>query len=116
MRRGTNATHTFTLPEDSELQLVTGAYRVFITYMQGTQTVLDLTNEDPKVTVAEKSVTVALSQADTLEFRTGAPVKVQLRWVDANDDAWASNVMQFNVDDVLKAGVITKQVAETPGE
>ena len=106
MRRGTNATHTFTLPEGSTIKFITDQLHIYIDYMQGNQSVLKLTHESSGVTVQETSVSVALSQSDTLAFRAGTPVKVQLRWVNSNDEAWSSNVMTFNVDDVLNDEVI----------
>ena len=106
MRRGTNATHTFTLPEDSTIKFLTDQLHIYINYVQGNQSVLNLTHESTGVTVQETSVSVALSQVDTLAFRAGIPVKVQLRWVNSNDEAWSSNVMTFNVDDVLNDDVI----------
>ena len=107
MRRGTNATHTFTLPEDSTVKFLTDQLHIYIDYVQGNQSVLKLTHESQNVTVQETAVSVALSQTDTLAFKAGMPVKVQLRWINSNNEAWSSNVMSFNVDDVLNDDVIS---------
>lgn len=100
MRRGTTATHTITTGVD-----LTQA-RVFVTYMQGANIVLERTSDDTTVTVTSEAITIALSQEDTLNFAAGAPVQLQVRYIFENGVAGASDYMTFTVSDVLKKGQI----------
>lgn len=68
-------------------------------------TSIDVDNRGGNMQVAPYSVTVKLSQADTLALQKGG-VKMQIRAVDTAGNAIASNIMQANLEDVLKGGVI----------
>ena len=72
MRRGTTPTHTFTLPFDAEK--VSG---LSITYVQAGSKVLRKTETD--VTIAGNTVTLKLTQAETLKFDTREMVEIQLK-------------------------------------
>lgn len=85
-----------------------GGCTVFATIDQnGTQVVKsgeDLIIED--MTDAEgTTVNVFLSQADTLEFDVGK-ADVQVRWINSNDEAFASEIGQVQFDRVLLEEVI----------
>lgn len=100
-RRGTTPTNVFNVNVD-----MTGA-TVFVTYSQYGKVVVEKTGED--LTVAADSVTVVLSQADTVKFQAGN-VSIQIRYVTAGGFADASNVIMVNVGQILKDGVITYAV------
>lgn len=51
------------------------------------------------------SVSLTLSQEDTLEFSAG-DVRVQVRFLMNNGRAYASNIKQLRMDEILKDGVI----------
>lgn len=99
MRRGTTATHIFRASED--LSRAT----VIVTYMQGGLTILEKTNAD--LTISGRKVTLHLTQEDTLSFKAGLSVSVQMRYVNENGHAEASNVVTINVADVLRDGEIS---------
>lgn len=101
MRRGTTATHTI-----STGGIDLSSARVFITYVQGANKVLDITNDDSRVTVSSTAITVALTQEDTLSFVSGAVGQVQVRYIFESGEAGASGFMTFTVDNILKDGEI----------
>ena len=61
--------------------------------------------DDLAINVEEKTVTVQMTQEDTLAFRSGT-IKTQIRFLDNNDIAYASNIKEVQLNDVLKEGVI----------
>jgi hypothetical protein len=91
---------TFELPE----AIIISA--LYITFQQNRQTVLekDLTN----VTYEQESgtITLPLSQEDTLLFSELEPVWVQIRLRDNLGNAVASEPMRVNVGEIFKDGVI----------
>lgn len=99
MRRGTTPTNTFST--DIDLRNFT----VFVTYSQGKRTVIEKTNSD--ITINEDNIIVQLTQADTLALSDKAPVYMQIRAVDANGTAVASNIMRTTADAILKDGEIS---------
>lgn len=100
MRRGTNPVLTFELPEAITISAL------YITFQQNRQTALekDLTN----VTYEQESgtITLPLSQEDTLLFSGLEPVWVQIRLRDNLGNAVASEPMRVNVGEIFKDGVI----------
>ena len=99
MRRGTTPTHTFTT--DIELS---EARALYITYQQNGVTVLEKTLAD--VTFGTKSVSVTLTQAETLLFSAVFPVQVQIRAKFADESAVASQIIKTTAEKILKDGVI----------
>lgn len=97
MRRGTTQTLTFTLPEEILIDTL------YITFAQHDVIVLEKTYDD--VDINGKVISLPLSQEDTLCFTNGL-VSVQLRIRDGEGNALASGVKKFNVEPVLKEGVI----------
>ena len=98
MRRGTTPTNVFGV--DIDLTDAT----VFVDYEQDGKIVLEKTGAD--LTVATDSVTVQLSQADTLAFKPGR-VLIQLRYVDAFGTADASNIITTTAERIIKDGEIS---------
>lgn len=67
---------------------------------------VDVDNKSGMMTVTPTSVKVKLTQEQTLSLIKGA-VKMQIRAADKTcENAIASNIMQGNLEDVLKEGVI----------
>lgn len=69
------------------------------------------TGDDLEVTVEDDVTTIvtALSQEDTLSFKAGSPVRVQVRAVqDDGEVALASNIGMLSVAPVLLEGVLTE--------
>lgn len=99
MRRGTTPVHIFT--PDADLSAATVLY---VTYEQRGETVLEKSLEE--VDVTESSVTVALTQAETLAFDEAHPVRVQIRAGFADGTRIASNILKVSVGEILKDGEI----------
>ena len=99
MRRGTTPSHTFTTDID-----LTGAEVIYITYKQNGMTVME--REIGDMSISPTEVTVELSQTDTLMFRAGGTVEVQIRARFQDGTAVASNIMTTTANRILKEGVI----------
>lgn len=100
MRRGTTPFVTIQTDQD----LTRYAYVVF-TIEDRSGTEVDVDSNSGNMEVTASSVVVKLTQDQTLSLAKGA-VKMQLRAVDHGGNAIASNIMQGNLEDVLKDGVI----------
>ena len=100
MRRGT--TPYIMMQTDQDL---TGYSYIVFTIQDRAGTSIDVDNRGGNMQVAPYSVTVKLSQADTLALQKGG-VKMQIRAVDTAGNAIATNIMKANLEDVLKGGVI----------
>lgn len=100
MRRGT--TPYITIQTDQDLTAY--SYVVF-TIEDRTGKEIDVDSNSGNMQVNTGNVVVKLSQADTLALQKGG-VKMQIRAVDTGGNAIASNIMQANLEDVLKDGVI----------
>lgn len=100
MRRGT--TPYVTIQTDQDL---TGYSYVVFTIEDRLGTQVDVDNRSGNMQVSQYSVTVKLTQDNTLALQKGG-VKMQIRAVDTGGNAIASNIMQANLEDVLKDGVI----------
>ena len=107
MTRGTTPTHTFTLPDNLKTATLSALY---ITYAQGSKTVLEKTLSD--VTINDGVIICTLTQAETLKFEVldqhcGCDkVAVQVRMKTSDGTAMASDIMRIPVMDVLKDGEI----------
>ena len=99
MIRGTTPTLTFTIPFDSGI-----IQALYISFVQNGQEVLTLTEQD--CTLDEKTVTVKLSQAQTLKLGSGRAVEIQMRVLTAEGDALASQILRCPVERILKDGEI----------
>lgn len=101
MRRGTTPT----------IALVVQGYdltdsKVYATIQQGSYT---LTKSGADLTVEESDgnsfITFELTQAETLAFKAGN-ASVQVRWINSNDIALATDICTIRIDTVLMDGVI----------
>ena len=85
--RGTTPTFTFTFKEQG-LDLTTAA-NVYVTFAQNKK-VLTKTGSD--LDVSEKSISVYLSQSETLMFHDS--VEVQVNWTTPDGQRAASNIVR----------------------
>lgn len=97
---GTTPTHIFNI--DADLR---GAVEIWISYVQGRNVVLNKVLSDG-ISVTEDTLTVVLTQVDTLRFRDSSPVKIQIRARFPNGEAVKSSVINTTADEILKRGVI----------
>ena len=100
MRRGTNPVLTFELPEAITISAL------YITFQQNGQTVLEKDLTDVTYEQESGTITLPLSQEDTLLFSDLEPVWVQIRLRDNLGNAVASEPMRVNVGEIFKDGVI----------
>lgn len=110
MYRGT--THTFyivlpdTVPTSELVQLyVTFLQRDMLFRPEHEKVVLEKDIDD--VTIEGQRILVSLSQEDTLKFEARKDTLIQLRGLNTNDEAWASNKKSISVKSILKDGVIS---------
>lgn len=96
--RGTTPTHIFNTDVDlSEAEVI------YITYRQGSKTVLEKAKED--IEVEESKLSVRLTQKETLAFKA-SKVKVQIRARFNDGSAIASNIIDTTAEAILKDGEI----------
>lgn len=101
MYRGTTPTLTFRINSEIDLNSIV---EVWVT-LKATNIVQTWTKNDLIIDAAEKTISLPLTQADTLELDAGS-VLCQLRFLDMNDKAFASPVKRINLHNILKEGVI----------
>lgn len=99
MRRGTTPTHTFQLPVDASL-----LDEVKITYVQKDKEVLTKYKRDCKVNGS--SISVTLTQEETLRFSQYCVCHVQVRALTNDGEAIASQIMNVKVLPLLDAEVL----------
>lgn len=75
MRRGTTPTLTFTTPY--EAAMIQSGY---LTFNQRGETVLDVSLDDPSVTIEDEAISIELTQEQTLAFTSAAPAEAQINW------------------------------------
>ena len=88
MYRGTTPTYIFTLPESVDM---TQATDVYVTFAK-TDTTIIFTKTGDDLEVAEHTVSVYLTQEETLSF-PNAKVAVQLNWLFPNGRRACSNIL-----------------------
>lgn len=98
--RGTTPTLTFTLPFEAD-----NLDAFWISFKQQNKVEMNKEKDSPGVSQVTNTITVTLSQEETLRFGTGKCL-VQIRARDKNAKAIASNTMSVEVADVLRSGVI----------
>ena len=98
MTRGTTPTYILTVKDLDTLQ----NNSVYVTFKQS-DICLTLKGED--ITIEENRIFVYLTQEQTLQFRHGL-AKLQVRGVDINGSAWASNIVNVPVNAVLCGEVL----------
>ena len=99
MIRGTTPTHTFTLPFDSSV-----ISKVRILYSQNDELVF--AKSDADATMDTNTISVVLSQQDTLSLDCHRPVDIQLRVLTKGGEALASDIIREKVDRCLDDEVL----------
>lgn len=99
MIRGTTPTHTFRL--SIETNTIT---ELRITYVQLGKTVVEKTENDVKL--GEKSISLTLTQEESLQFRAGSEVEVQLKVLTNVGTVLASPVISLTVGKILNTEVL----------
>ena len=99
IRRGTTPTHVFNTSLD-----LTGATKLYITYAQRGANLIEKDLED--CTVTSSSVTVVLTQEESLKLDPKSEVEIQIRALISGDVAVASNIIKTEAGKILKGGVI----------
>ena len=97
--RGTTPTFTLTFTEQS-LDLTQAAH-VYVSFCGSAY----IEKSDSDLTIAEKSVSVYLSQEETLALAQG-PVAIQVNWTYANGDRAASTIVRYRFDGQLLNRVV----------
>ena len=96
--RGTTPTHTFRVPID-----LTSAAVLKVYYKQGYEVLVE--KEKPDLVVTPSTITVQLTQEETLRFADGQ-IKMQIRARMPNGKAVKSRVKTTSADELLKNEVI----------
>ena len=99
MIRGTTPTHTFTLPFDASTFKT-----IRVIYSQGSEPTLVKTGDEVKA--SGNTLTVKLTQDDTLKFSTKSVVKIQIRLLSHDGEALASDIMCKSALELLENEVI----------
>ena len=101
MTRGTTPTITLTIEEFD----LTALKSVYVTFSQSGK-LITKKNGDEGVEVTEHTLSILLSQEETLKFTPGI-VEVQLRGLTESGVAFATDVSKTTVKEVLLKEVIT---------
>lgn len=100
MYRGTTPTLNFIFEYNLENFDITAFY---LTFMQGNEIVLE--KELSELEITENTVTVKLTQQETLSMESNEPIYIQAR-IKIKDVAYATNIIATNLKSILKGGVI----------
>ena len=101
IRRGTTPLLTCRITDNTDISNIKTVW-LYIT--QGDKVVIDKLTDD--VTISGKSVSVRLTQEETLLLKAGVMAYVQMRLLLSSDLAYATQQDYVPVEDVGKDGVI----------
>ena len=114
MIRGTTPTHVFLV--DISLENID---KLYVTYKQNKNTIVEKTLDDVEIDNDAKTISVHLTQAETLLFKDlhwsalhpnlnskDDKIQVQIRIKYDDGTALASNIILLPIDDILKDGEI----------
>lgn len=101
MYRGTTPTLTLKLKTTVSLENLAELWATF----KDATTEITKTLEDVTIDDAEKTITVHLSQEETLQLH-GKICQVQVRFKNSEGLAYATNICEVDVGMILKEGVI----------
>lgn len=100
MIRGTTPTNIF----NTDISLA-DAEVIHITYQQGCKKVIQITDLD-RMTVTDESISVTLTQHETLALKDASQVRIQIRAKFPDGTAVACKVITASVGEILEEGVI----------
>lgn len=105
MRHGTTPTYTLTVAGHDLTDKT-----VFVTIKGGNGRLITKTGDALTITsdTSGSIIVLRLTQAETFELSTGR-ASIQVRFIDANGVALATNIAEISVERVLKPGVIEYQ-------
>lgn len=75
----------------------------FITFSQDGSVILE--KDLSQIHIKENTITINLSQEDTLKFKEDKVLKIQAR-LKTDTGAYATDIVKTNVSEILKEGVI----------
>lgn len=99
MRRGTTPTIKLTVSGISDIEID----KIFLTIKQRSVVV---EKEKSDITINDDILQVTLSQEETLQFSDGIAAEMQLRVLSINGTAYASQILEVSIGQILKDGVI----------
>lgn len=105
MYRVTTPTHTFTLPLDTST-----LKEIQVSYKQGNLKLIKHYQDGtlpPGMTLDDKKVIIRLTQEETKQFDADYAVVSQVRVLTNDDDAFASQYFQVDVENVLNEEVLS---------
>ena len=107
MRRGTTPTVTLSITNTDGSPCDLSGQELHVTFESGGKQLLK-TEEDMTVTVGDTATTLSipLTQAETLSFRECMKVRVQLRCKAPGGKAQATDIGSFTADEILEEGEI----------
>lgn len=103
MYRGTTPTITFKINTDLDLNNLAECWVTFKSKIGSREKTFYLT--DMIVDPVEKTITIAMSQDETLYFTSGS-VLIQIRLRTIDDLAYASDIKEIKINPILKDGEI----------
>lgn len=115
--RGTTPTHVFHIPFSLD-----GIIAAYVTYAQDDRMVVDKRLDEVTADVFENTITVNLSQDDTLAFSCGKKytdniVLIQIKLLYENDIVCISNPIREKIMDIIKDGrIYLDSVSTKPGD
>lgn len=77
---------------------------IYITYQQNDETIVEKTIDN--CTFADGTVSVKLTQEESLKFDEDAIVRIQIRCRLTNGAVTKSNILKSHTDKILKKGII----------
>lgn len=99
MRRGTSPTHTFTLPFDTNI-----VAKVRIIYAQ--RDVIKIVKKETDCEMSGNTISVKLTQADTLRLSCSLKTDIQLKVLTVSNDSFVSDIITRNTDKCLSDEVL----------
>lgn len=102
--RGTTDTLDFVL--DTDLSNITAMEITFAQY--GFERFTKTLDE---VTIDGQTISVPLSQEDTLKLKAKDPLSIQIRVLFASGEADATDIVRMSVGEILKGGILTNVYA-----
>lgn len=103
MYRGTTPTLIFNFNEEADLSDVSACW-VTISNLLRTK-VKDYSLDDIEINNEDKTISLALTQEDTLYFSQGT-IQIQVRLKNSDEMAYASNIVQTTMQEIIKEGEI----------
>lgn len=101
MYRGTTPSIVFNVNTTLDLRNI----KVLWVTLKNGNTELTLGLDDVVISAGQRTITVNLSQEQTLSFK-GNTCEAQLRFTDKSGKAYASNIVPIEIKRILKEGVI----------